>query len=340
MTQLIKDPTRITSHSRSLLDVIMISCPLIVKDSGVVDIGISDHSMIFCTLKLKAIKPSPTHFYARSLKHYDPNQFVTELSLLPFDMVFSAQDVEDKLHLFNQLFTNTLIKGRSQSFINKDIKLLMNRRDKVFRATHNTEDWVKYKSLRNSVKFNLRNAESNYVRTQIEHCKGNPRSTWKVIKSCIPTKESTNAGYQKDHSRIAEGFNTYFTSVGRLTADKVKELAEENGISITSSDASTTYKYTTSEEMFTLRDVTPNEVRKIILETLSHKAPVPDKIGFRFLKDSLNVILHPLTDIINCSLKTSKNPSTLKLAEVIPIHKDGNHEVASNNGPISLLAAF
>ena len=41
MTQLVKDPTRITPHSRSLLDVIMISCPLIVNDSGVVDIGIS-----------------------------------------------------------------------------------------------------------------------------------------------------------------------------------------------------------------------------------------------------------------------------------------------------------
>ncbi len=126
------------------------------------DIDISDHSMIVCTLKLKGINPSPTHFHARSLKHYDPNQFVTQLRL-PFDMVFSAQDVEDKLHLFNQLLINTLnnhapvkytiIKGRSQSFINKDIKLLMNRRDKmlkVFRATHNTEDLVEYKSLRNS----------------------------------------------------------------------------------------------------------------------------------------------------------------------------------------------
>ena len=87
-------------------------------------------------------------------------------------MVFSAQDMEDKLHLFNKLFINTLnnhvpvkhtiIKGRSQSFMNKDIKLLMNRRDKmlnVFRETHNTEDRVKYQSLRNSIKFNLRNAE-------------------------------------------------------------------------------------------------------------------------------------------------------------------------------------
>ena len=44
--------------------------------------------------------------------------------------------------------------------------------------------------------------------------------------------------------------------------------------------------------------------------------------------------------MINCSLRSSKYPSTWKLVEVIPIHKDGDHEVASNNRPISLLAAL
>jgi hypothetical protein len=47
----------------------------------------------------------------------------------------------------------------------------------IFRATHNTEDWVKYKSLRNSVKINLRKTETNHVCTQIKNCKGNSRST-------------------------------------------------------------------------------------------------------------------------------------------------------------------
>ena len=77
----------------------------------------------------------------------------------------------------------------------------------VCRATNNTEDWVRYKNSRNSVKFNLRNAESNHVRTQIEHCKGNSRSTWKVIKSCVPAKESTKLCHQNDHRRIAVEFN-------------------------------------------------------------------------------------------------------------------------------------
>ena len=33
----------------------------------------------------------------------------------------------------------------------------------VFRTTDNQEDWVKYKNIRNSVKLNLRNTESNHV---------------------------------------------------------------------------------------------------------------------------------------------------------------------------------
>ena len=66
---------------------------------------------------------------------------------------------ELKLYLFNQLFINTLndhapikhirVKGRPQTFINKDIELLMKLRDmmlKIFTATHNTEDWVNIKA--------------------------------------------------------------------------------------------------------------------------------------------------------------------------------------------------
>jgi hypothetical protein len=69
----------------------------------------------------------------------------------------------------------------------------------------------------------------------------------------------------------------------------------------------------------------------------SNKSPGLDKINMRVIKDSLPVILGPLTDIINCSLSTSTYPSTWKKAEVIPLLKDGDHEQASNNRPLSLL---
>ena len=43
------------------------------------------------------------------------------------------------------------------------------------------------------------------------------------------------------------------------------------------------------------------------------------------------------TNIINCSFATSTFPDDMKLAEVIPLLKDGDHEVASNNRPLFLL---
>ena len=72
----------------------------------------------------------------------------------------------------------------------------------------------------------------------------------------------------------------------------------------------------------------------------SNKLPGPDKINPRVIKYCLPVILAPLTDIINCSLASCTFPDVWKLAEVIPLLREGEHEVASNNWPLSLLAVF
>ena len=91
-------------------------------------------------------------------------------------------------------------------------------------------------------------------------------------------------------------------------------------------------------ELFHLRTVSSEEVRRILTSLPMNKSPGPDKIGARVLKDCLPVILGPLTDIINCSILTSTFPDNWKEAEVIPIPKDGDHEKAANNRPLSLLA--
>ena len=48
-------------------------------------------------------------------------------------------------------------------------------------------------------------------------------------------------------------------------------------------------------------------------------------------------ILPSITSIINASFKLSTFPSCWKIAEGTPILKDGDHEIPSNNRPISLL---
>ena len=68
----------------------------------------------------------------------------------------------------------------------------------------------------------------------------------------------------------------------------------------------------------------------------TNKAPGKDKVNMRIIKDCLPVILGPLTDIINAS-SSSEFPQSWKEAEVIPLIKEGDHELPSNHRPLSLL---
>ena len=52
------------------------------------------------------------------------------------------------------------------------------------------------------------------------------------------------------------------------------------------------------------------------------------------LKDTLEIIIDTLADIVNCSFMTSTYPMRRKLAEIIPSHKDSDRDNPSNNRPV------
>ena len=159
---------------------------------------------------------------------------------------------------------------------------------------------------------------------------------WKAIRNCIPRKETTQPIYTQDVKLLANEFNEFFTNVGARTAETVKSLANENGIS---QMTFTNFDSFIGDE-FVLRAVCTVEVRKIVFSFGSNKAPGPDKVSMKVIKDALPCILPTLTEIINSSLLTSVFPSDWKEAEVIALLKDGDHEVPNNNRPVSLLTAI
>ena len=56
LKQLIKYPTRVTCNSSSILDHVLASFLNSISQSGVIDIDISDHQLIYCTRKTARIK--------------------------------------------------------------------------------------------------------------------------------------------------------------------------------------------------------------------------------------------------------------------------------------------
>ena len=65
-----------------------------------------------------------------------------------------------------------------------------------------------------------------------------------------------------------------------------------------------------------------------------------DKLHISVIKNALLIILPVLTELINRSLLTSVFPSAGKVSMVIPVLKEGDHEFANNNRPVSLLPAL
>ena len=104
LSQIIKEPTRITTQTRSLLDVIIVTPLTKIKNSGVINTGISDHCLVYCIIKVKTKKPNPKYIHVRSYKRCDPMDFKREVAHLPLYKICSTHDVNSKLDLFNELF--------------------------------------------------------------------------------------------------------------------------------------------------------------------------------------------------------------------------------------------
>ena len=194
-------------------------------------------------------------------------------------------------------------------------------------------DWKLYRDLREEVKTKLGGAEKGYIQEELERSQ-NTRSKWKVIRSCIPCKETTRQVYTRD-KEVADEFNQFFTSVGDRASEASRSLLNVHNLApllavVPDNEISEVDK-------FCFHPVSSREIQKIVMSLPSKKAPGHDKVSTSVLKDALPCILTILTVIVNRSLLTSVFPSAWKKSEVVPLLKEGDHEIANNNHPVSLL---
>ena len=139
--QLIDRPSRVTMTSRSLLDIVMLSKKDIVKTSGVLDLTIGDHYLVYVFLNRKVPKPPPIYFTTRSFKNYTADQFSSDIAQVLWEAVKLMASVEDKVDAFNDLFLKCLdnhapiktlkLKRKSNPSITAEIRERINTRNKL-----------------------------------------------------------------------------------------------------------------------------------------------------------------------------------------------------------------
>jgi hypothetical protein len=189
---------------------------------------------------------------------------------------------------------------------------------------------------RKLVKSALRQAEKDYYMTETLKNKNNSGSLWKIINNCIHSKDRNTLTYAKDTSLVADEFNHYFTSVGSSTALAAEKIASEHNLQLTDPLTRTTTVYP-ADDQFHFDHVSVMEVQRIVSDMSLNKSPGIDYIPTRVLKDCLSIILPSLTNIINSYLMSATFPTNWKTSMLIPLLKEGDHEIPCNNRPLSLL---
>ena len=76
--QLIKSPTRVSESSNTTIDLLFSNNNHRTVESGVIPCAISDHSIIYCTVKSGVRRSPPQIIEHRSYPTYDKNAFIMD----------------------------------------------------------------------------------------------------------------------------------------------------------------------------------------------------------------------------------------------------------------------
>ena len=190
----IKEPTRISENAQTLIDLIIVSNPDKVTNTGVSHLGISDHSLVYANVRMRKEKQQ---LITKTVKNYiklDSQSFKADIESAPWSVCEVFDDLNDQVwawqHMYKQIASEHIptrkIRKREGKlpWINSKIKKEQNKRYHLLRLYKNNKDpgtWKLYKDTRNRVKKLLRKAEIQYWREQFAEA-DNSKKFWQVVR--------------------------------------------------------------------------------------------------------------------------------------------------------------
>ena len=350
LAQLVSEPTRVTSDSRTLIDHIYCSCPENVKSVLVPILGLSDHFPIFLTRKMHNHAPKGKNHYSisyRSFKNFDEQTFINDLQVAPWDLIKLFDDTDDILEAWTDLFLQVVdknmpikqhrVKRKNQpEWLTPDIIDAMKTRDRHKSLQNENE----YKWWRNKVNKLIKESKKNQYQTYIEKNKDKPGSIYKLFQEVGAGKGSkkpsnitsviSNGLHIEDPKEMSNTFNNFFVNI----AAKIKEpVAPSNHDKLREFCNSRLPENT----KFSIKNIEKDNVFKFLSTMDSCKATGTDSIGPRLLRFAAPYISDDITYICNQSINSSTFPKKWKEAKVSPLHKNGPHDDVNNYRPISIL---
>lgn len=349
--QLVKEPTRITPLSATLIDYVITNSNNINYKLHITP-KISDHSII--SVYLHSCLPSSNfiNLKIRSHRHFNAGEFQQKLSNVPWsNSTANVNELADNLissieYTFNEMCPLVEVRVPQKHVNNKwmtaEILRFMKERDnkyKIATQTNIPQDWENYKRARNLVVKNIKMAKNNYYINMIDNNRQNSHEMWKHLKRLLPNNKSNNKniGVEFDDKKvlndkeIAENFNRFFINSINNIVESVTPINDQNLI---------LNKINTTNELLTkFQLVSMCDVRKIIMN-LKNTGGCEDGLSTKVIKCAFEVLGNRFVDVINSSLCKGIFPENWKTSLVIPVPKITNTVKCVNFRPINVVPVY
>ena len=227
LTQVIDKPTRVTSTSATLLDLIITNEPNHVIEKCVIPQVIADHDLVGIKVNLRKPKHEPVVKTFRNLGSYNKD-ILCELLLLEslnLNKIMRTDNVNQQVDILNDSFIKCLdkcapfvtkeIKKSPAPWLNDDLRLAMRKRNEMRynlkRDRTNTSLIQQYSDENKYVKSYIKNTKKQYYLQKLQDCKGDTSATWNIIHEIVPNKKksSNTHGFESTADK-GEEFNTFF----------------------------------------------------------------------------------------------------------------------------------
>jgi len=354
-------PTRITSHSATLLDHIFTNIVSEKCIAGTLITDISDHFSNFIFIKSLSLKSTlPQTVTYRVMSNQAIDNLNRSLSDHDWTDLYNSTDVNTAYEIFSDQFSQLVnthlpiktakfnsLKHKREPWMTKGILTSLKTKEKLYiqmvkckgnaNYAHRQEIYKQYNFI---YKKCIKAAKALHWKITFQETKSNMKKTWENINTILNKKSNKHSFPQvfkdenneyKTPAEIANGFNKYFTNIGPSLAAKIPPKQKT---------AAQLLPATSIPNSMFLTPATPNEILNIVNHMKPKTSSGQDNLSPKLIKKcSLNISI-PLAHIANLSIATGTFPQKMKIAKVITVYKKDNPTLFENYRPISLLPTF
>ena len=358
----INEPTRIApakngNISKTLIDVVLHNKENIVNTS-VIDFPYSDHKLVLVNCKFKSITNDIEIKLSRKLNEKLISEIGKQIELINFNILDKVKNLNERWFLFKQIILN-LINNLAplKKCENKKVKNLPWYDTDLIKAERKCSKlYVKYKKDLSSVLLKAKFFESRQLyqtllrKKKIEYYSNskpkdfsNSKKFWQFYQTSMhirsdkssklaPSCIKTDAGTVVDKNKIANEFNSFFSSFvseQNVSSEDCKRFSYKNFQSSKfKSKLNSTFKF---------RNIFVEEVEKLLNSLENSASPGVSELPITILKAGRKSILPFLTKLFNDCIDSNQFIDEWKLATVTPLHKKGAIDDMNNYRGISIL---